>query len=104
MVAKIHTNHCKTKDRQFLRASQKESTKYIYKAGKEVQKISTSNGVAVTCSSTYDEQGNIIETKSTDGNYSKYIYEYDSYGNWIKRISHIDGNILYITERIIEYF
>lgn len=51
----------------------------------------------------YNEQGDVIEIKATDGSVQKYEYKYDVFGNWVKRI-YYNNNDITITERSIEYF
>lgn len=72
--------------------------------GKIAKIIETTQGIPVTSEYTYNEQGDVIEVKSTDGNLRKYVYEYDPFGNWTKRITYNKGSVSSVTERSLEYF
>ncbi len=60
----------------------------------------------------YDKHNNIIEAyhdmKYMKNKFGKergaYQYEYDTYGNWIKKIEFIDGDVSALVIRKIEYF
>ncbi|MFJ1492301.1 hypothetical protein [Capnocytophaga canis] len=56
----------------------------------------------------YDENGEIIEKKNyrSQSNLEKrtYTYEYDKYGNWVKRITYKNDKPKFIAEREIEYY
>lgn len=56
----------------------------------------------------YDDKGSNTEREEYFYNSGlvryKNQYEYDSYGNWIKRIKYVDGTLSIITERTIEYY
>lgn len=80
------------------------SIETIYKNRKIAKTIETSKGISITSEYTYNEQGDITEIKSTNGELRKYTYEYDPFGNWIKRISYNKDGLSYVTERFIEYF
>lgn len=51
----------------------------------------------------YNEQGDIVEIKASNGENKRFEYEYDEFGNWIKRIFYNQNDIT-VTERLIEYF
>lgn len=80
------------------------SIETIYVNKKIAKTIETSKGITVTSEYTYNEHGDITEIKSTNGELRKYTYEYDPFGNWIKRISYNKDGLSYVTERFIEYF
>ena len=57
------------------------TSKTTFVNGRRTQVINTSNGITVTKNFIYNEFGDIVLIESTDGSNSKFIYEYDSYGN-----------------------
>lgn len=74
-------------------------TETIYLDGR----ISVVKEQNITYKYAYNEQGDIMEIKASNGEYKRYEYEYDEFGNWIKRIFY-DQNDISVTERLIEYF
>lgn len=80
-----------------------EVVETTYKNGVVVQRRELSKGVTLISDYTYNDNGDLIEVKCTDGSSRKYSYEYDPFNNWLKRTCITNGTIK-ITERSIEYF
>ena len=57
----------------------------------------------------YDAQNTLIEERVFNNEdqfrYSMtYEYQYDEKGNWIQRLEYVDGKLMYLTERKLEYY
>jgi YD repeat-containing protein len=52
----------------------------------------------------YDKNGNLISEESIDGSITKYEYEFDSKGNWVKRIIYFTSDNVQIERRRIVYY
>lgn len=67
------------------------------------------NKLENTLTLAFDEKGNISEIKEVgkeaefETTYT-YTHKYDSKGNWVERITYIDGDIKYLTTRTIKYY
>ncbi len=84
----------KIKDRE--RVTQK-----FYKNEKLIKLIDSDSSVTEYF---YNENGDEICEKNNEGKILKFVYEYDSNGNWIKKISYKDDTPYDITERAITYY
>lgn len=81
-----------------------EVVETTYKNGVVVQRRDFSKGVTLISDYTYNDNGDLIEVKCTDGSSRKYSYEYDPFNNWLKRTCITQNGTTKITERSIEYF
>ncbi|MCK9414889.1 MAG: hypothetical protein M0Q53_21525 [Prolixibacteraceae bacterium] len=75
----------------------------------EVNEYNSDGSIYGRCTYKYNEKGNRIEENEydTDDSLSSkytYKYEYDTYGNWVKRIAFEDEIPRYILEREYEYY
>jgi antitoxin component YwqK of YwqJK toxin-antitoxin module len=57
----------------------------------------------------YDSKGNLIEANKYNSHENleeKWTlkYEFDEKGNWIKKVTYVDGEVTRITERTIDYY
>lgn len=79
-------------------------------AGNEIaDSIVYGNGGFGRFTKKFDNEGNQIEMKmyterSKSPRISRYTYEYDKTGNWVKEVNFEKGKPKYITERKIEYY
>lgn len=90
------------------------SFKYTYKYDDqgnriEVNEYNSDGSIYGRCTYKYNEKGNRIEENEYDTDDSlsykyTYKYEYDTYGNWVKRIDFEDEIPRYILEREYEYY
>ena len=74
----------------------------IYENGKLVKFTEATNGLTSTIF--YDNNGHMTELKNSDGNVWTYKFEYDSHGNWVRKITYENGKPDIITERSIIYY
>ena len=80
-----------------------EQTELFYQNGRLTKRINTVNGLAITTTFQYNENGDVITASSSDGTAINYSYIYDGMGNWIQRAIQ-DGEKITITERDIRYY
>ena len=85
----------------FKSGNQDYTEQTLYKNGKKIKYI---NAESETIEYLYNNNGDLQSTKNNKGDESKYVYEYDKEGNWIKRITFKNGIPYEITERAITYY
>ncbi len=74
----------------------------VYENGKLVKSINAKTGVTSTYS--YNEKGFVSKEKRSDGKTWTYQYDYDIYGNWIRKIKFENNIPKTILERSIKYY
>ena len=66
-----------------------------------------SGALETTQTFTFDEKGNELTAKTEDalnGEYvNQYRYTYDDHGNWIKKETILNGNVVELRERKLTY-
>lgn len=86
----------------YFKSGNKDYTEQtIYKNGKKIKYI---DAKSETIEYLYNDNGDLQSKKNNEGDESKYVYEYDKEGNWIKRITFKNGIPNEITERAITYY
>lgn len=81
--------------------TQKYTEQTFFKNGRKIKYIDADSEIFEYF---YNDNGELQNTKSSNGDEVKYTYEYDKKGNWIKQINFRNGLPDEITERAITYY
>lgn len=88
-----------TLSQRFLWKNGLRDSAVIYEEGEEVARVGFD----------YDDKGNLVNQHGVNAQgeplrVDTYEYDYDSHGNWVRRVYRLDGKPFYLMERLIEYY